>query len=142
MGKPRSHADDPYRSQDRGNDRRRRRTPHRVCHGLLKRAAPLLEQEGPLRQRRSWGGQSRMIACERPPRRFAPPLLYQEESSMCRVELALKQFLFGKRVRAPNRGTKTFGRLNVAASASVHFAQSGMQQMIVLQAVEFANRLY
>src|SRR5262245_6203271 len=53
-------------------------------------AAPLLEQEGWTRpkekcreasfERSGRGGQSRTIVCERPPRRFAPPLLYQEGS--------------------------------------------------------------
>src|SRR5262249_12451177 len=47
--------------------------------------APLLAQEGMLRQRRSWGGQARTIECERPPRRFAPPLLFQEGSSCSRM---------------------------------------------------------
>jgi flagellar P-ring protein precursor FlgI len=62
----------------------------------LSERAPLLKQEGTLRQRRSWGGQSRTIVCERPfpdccalsglraqrARRFAPPLLYQEGSPL------------------------------------------------------------
>src|SRR5262245_39196802 len=49
------------------------------------REAPLLEQEGTLRQRRSWGGRPRMTFCERPPRRFAPPLLCQEGSSALNI---------------------------------------------------------
>src|SRR5689334_5274198 len=44
------------------------------------RKALLRKQEGMRRQRRSWGSQLRTIVCERLPRRFAPPLLYQEGS--------------------------------------------------------------
>ena len=44
---------------------------------------PLLAKEGRLSQRRSWGGRSHASSrCERPPRRFAPPLLCKEGISL------------------------------------------------------------
>ena len=76
--------------------------------------APLLEQEGWTRPKekcceasfersgrggRSWkGGRNAIpaILCERPPRRFAPPLLYQEGSSHVRTIFAIWTVLPGQ----------------------------------------------
>src|SRR5262245_7690138 len=66
----------------------------------------LLTKEGMLSRRRSWGGRSQVtFRCERPPRRFAPPLLRKEGIVILKTHYLSRDLLSFFKIRiAPRFG--------------------------------------